>query len=115
MINFSCKTALALIEPLVADVLKDIVTSKSVGNELTSIKLEVIENIMAFTANTHFSWDDKLAKLIFKHMLKGNVVDKLTASLLSLMVRWIENSETKWDDRLVLPAITQLQIAIVGE
>ena len=115
MIQFGTKTALMLVQPVVMAIIEDIIKSGTIPERLLQLKGEVIGGILALAGKSSFSWDDKLAKMIVDHMLSGGVVDELTEVFLKNAEIWVQASESKWDDKIVLPIIQQFREVISVE
>jgi hypothetical protein len=115
LLQFGTKTALMLAKPVILAVIEDIIKSGTIPEHLQKLKGEMINGLLALTGKTSFSWDDRLAEAIIKHMLEGGVIDALTEMILSKSEIWVMATETKWDDQIVLPVIQQFRKIIVVE
>jgi len=114
MFSFQTKVALTLLKPVVLNIIGDIIKSGTISRELGKIRANVIDHIMVLVGKTHFSWDDELAEIVLSHMLSDGTVDSVTSVLLDSVEMWVNNTETTWDNDLLLPAIQQFRDVIVA-
>ncbi len=112
--NFATSTAIMLMKPFITDIIKDIVTSQYFHSAAADIRDNTFEAIMGITRKTHFSWDDELAQGLIDHMLAGAEIDGMTDKLLTAAEDWVKDSETEWDDLVVLPVLDEFRNAIVA-
>ncbi len=105
-VSMSTKALLYLAEPIILNVIDDIVRSVFIPENLKAVRDKLYNALVEMTGKTAFTVDDELVKAIF-NAIDGHSgsAKKIADLILDAIEEWVASSETKWDDKALLPAI----------
>jgi len=103
--NLSTTTVLFLAKPIISKVANEIFASIITEENLVSVRNQLVEAIQSITGKTSFVWDDKLVGSIMDKMEDPEFYQKWGDKMLDPIENWIEATETKWDDLLLMPVL----------
>lgn len=110
--NIGKKALLYIAEPIIIDIFKDILKSTITTESLLEIREKLHKAISDLTGKTATSIDDELVKALFSSMTnRSDRFKQVGDVVLDAIEKWVAASETKWDDKLLLPVLVALREA----
>ena len=110
--NIGKKALLYIAEPIIIDIIKDILKSTITTEGLLEIREKLHKALSDFAGKTVTSIDDELVKALFSSMTNRSDRFKQVGDVVfDVIEKWVAASETKWDDKLLLPVLVALREA----
>lgn len=111
-LSISTKALLYIAEPIITNIIADIIKSTITAEKLMAIKEKIYASLVELTGRTSFTVDDALVKAIFGSMNKQDgSFAKVGDMVLDAIEQWVAASETKWDDKALTPVLVALREA----
>lgn len=110
--NIGKKALLYIAEPIIIDIIEDIIKSTITTESLLEIREKLHKALSELAGKTAFIIDDELVKALFSSMTnRSDRFKQVGDVVLDAIERWVAASETKWDDKLLLPVLVALREA----
>ena len=110
--NIGKKALLYIAEPIIIDIIKDILKSTITTEGLLEIREKLRKALSDFAGKTATSIDDELVNALFSSMTNRSDRFKQVGDVVfDVIEKWVAASETKWDDKLLLPVLVALREA----
>jgi len=111
-ISLTTKAMLYLVEPIIKEIIADIIKSTVTSENLKGIKDKMYQGLVYITGKTSFTIDDTIVLSAFNAITNPDLYAEGGDALLDAVEAWVAASETKWDDMALLPAINAIREAV---
>lgn len=109
MLSIPSTTLMYLVEPLLKEIIKDIITAGIPA--LEPVKAKLFEAIKGITGNNNVIINNDLFKTVAKSITNSDLFHVGGGLVLDCVAEWVKHSETKWDDFILLPVIDYIRVA----
>ena len=110
--NIGKKALLYIAEPIIIDIIEDILKSTITTEGLLEIREKLHKALSDLAGKTATSIDDELVKALFSSLTnRSDRFKQVGDVVLDAIEKWVAASETKWDDKLLLPVLVALREA----
>jgi len=107
-ITLPIETLFYIIEPIISDIIKDIIISGTKNEELITIKEDLFTKLKDVTGRNHFFFDTDVCNAIRFIMNDVDSFKSYGSVILRSVSQWVASEDTQWDNTHLCPVFTTL-------
>ncbi len=108
------KSLLYVAEPIIIDIVKDIMITKVIDQELIDAKNSLWLQLTGITGTNHLFLDYQVIQTIKSILNDKDLFVKHGDSLISVISKWVSSEVTHWESALINPVINILKAMLIS-